>query len=424
MGDIDQANAIKAILDVVEKLNGVDHYVPAEVPDAPLTGAKVMVFTKTLFEKVVAVPEAQMGKAKALDQTEVFILACVNYEYLHAATHPMAAEVAVLRALIASRGVLVKPLPEAAKIGMEVYAAHTKRPEILIVASPGEIGFDKDHKITRIGAVFQPVVNAIRAADNEDYIKMATLLPMFAAIEFQKTNHHYIDDDFYKESYKRHFKSAQLLALEPKWNKASIIYDAVHWMGPYNMEVYKNNLCSDARGYVPRGIVVKSNPAPAGTALCRTQIAIWKAIGVYPGGQELINIYAGHLKAMTSLAEDINKDRLAYHVYAPLFNKASLLDAPQTVERMSSCASLAAIAQAFIETIAKGTDLARARALKKHADQNIALFKIASAVFKGTLRKVEREATVHALISVIKGDRQPITAQIEAAPIVEEPPNV
>jgi hypothetical protein len=421
MADIVTTGAIKEVLDVLEKLNGVDHYVPAEVPDTPLTGRRSMVFPMAVFEKCSKVAENEVGKRKLLDPQDLLSLAAVNYEMLKADNHPFPAEVAVLRSLIASRGFQITVGGTLPKLGDSVKAIHTKREEILIVAPSAELAYDKDKVLSRIGASLKPVVDVLKATDNEDYTKMATLLPIFAAIEFQKTNHHYIDDDFYKESYKRHFKSAQLLTLESKWNKASIIYDSVHWLGPFNMESYKQNLVADKKGYVPRGIVLKASPAPAGTALCRTQLAIWKAISVYPGGQELVNIYAPHIEAMNSLAVDISKKRLSYHVYSSLFNLPNLLDDPKTTERMQSCAQLAAIAQAFIETIAKGTDLARARALKKHAEQNIALFKIASAVFKGTLRKVEREATVQSLVAVIRGEPSPKLAALPAPePVVVE----
>jgi hypothetical protein len=400
----ESAVAIQTLFTAIDKLNGIEHYVPAEVPDTPLSDWKVFAIPPKILAKVVNVRPEDIGKQKLLTSTEVFVVAAANYEALVAHNHPHAAEVAVLRSLIASRGFAVTPKAPAGSWvnGDLVFAAFTKRAEIRVVAAPAEIGIDEKGDLAKVGAPLRALVEAFEAADNEDFVKMATLLPIFASIEFQKTNHHYIDDEFYRESYKRHFKSAQLQSLTEKWNKASIIYDATHWLGPMNMEQYKNNLVSDKKGYVPRGISIKSKPAPAGTALCRTQLAVWKAIAVYPGGSELVNFYSAQLEAMNALAKDIENDRLSYHVFAPLFNKVSLLEDPKTVDRMTACSQLAAVAQAFIETVAKGTDLARARALKKHADQNIALFKIATAVFKGTLRKVEREATVSALVRAVE----------------------
>jgi hypothetical protein len=394
--------AIAELMGTLTKLNGVDQYVPALMPDTALVGDKAMHIPVSLFTKVHVQDVTKIGTSSLLSSVEVFHVASVNFDSLVKANHPHAAEVSVLRALIASRGFSVEANP--IKDGDLITAKFCKKPEIVAVKDNKKIGLNEAGIITRIDAVYLPLVNRLKDADNEDFTKMVALLPTFAAIEFQKTNHHYVDDEFYKETYARHFKSAQLKELEPKWNRISIIYDAVHWLGPWNMEHYKENLRSNPSGLLPRGIAIKSRPAPAGTALCRTQVAVWKAIAVYPGGQQLINMYGSHIAKMNALADAIDKDRLSYHVYASLFNKLSKLELPETIDAMSACGQLAAIAQAFIDTVAKGTDLARARALRKHAEQNIALFKLASAAFKGTLRKIEKEATVSAIINVLKAD--------------------
>jgi len=411
MTDITDPNAIATLFASIDELNGVDKYVPAEVPDTPLSGGKMMHIPIVQMNKLHKTLAANVGVAHPLAAYDILEIASANFEHLRAEGHQYAAEVSVLRALIAARGFVVNETDVALKDGVKLSGIYTKRAEIMIVGSTKKLTVAEQEKgvfvVTKIDASLKPLSDLLLGEGKDDLVKLASLLPTFAAIEFQKTNHHYVDDDFYRESYKRHFKSAQLLALNDKWNKASIIYDAVHWLGPMNMEWWKQNLSADPRGLLPRGIVIKARPAPAGTALCRTQIAVWKAIAVYPGGQELIDFYADYLKKMNELAAWIEEDRLAFHVYARLFNKTSRLEDKEVVDHMSACGQLAAVAQAFIETIARGTDLARARALKKHAEQNIALFKIASAVFKGTMRKVEREGTMHALIRAIRGAPEP-----------------
>jgi hypothetical protein len=101
-------------------------------------------------------------------------------------------------------------------------------------------------------------------------------------------------------------------------------------------------------------------------------------------------------------AEDaIRADRLAHHVYCALFGKVSKLEDGPIVEGAKAAVRLAAIAQGFINTVAQKTDLARARALKKHADNNVALLQIASAGFAGTLRRIKKEANTVSLSEAI-----------------------
>jgi len=406
---------IESINSTLEKLNGIENYVPALMPDAPLVANRMMMIPINVVSMISLSNEADLGVKSNLKTGPLLAVIAVNYAALLEDKHPNALEVAVLRGLIASRGVLFDG-PAPTKLG-KAFARYTKREEIFIVNRPDGLDWDNKGNVTKLDPKYHPITDAFGVTITDDFTKMTTLLPIFAAIEFQKTNHHYIDNDYYKTSYGKHFKSAQLADLESRWNRASIIYDAVHWMGPYAMEVYKSNLVNSKKGLVPRGIVIKSNPAPAGTALCRTQIAVWRAIGVYPGGSELVNYYEAHIRKMNALSVAIDKDRLSYHVYAGLYNKLSKLETEIVSDTMASCGQLAAIAQAFIETVARGTDLARAKALKKHADQNIALFRMAQAAFRGTLRKIEREQTFSAVLAALKKDeRKALPSTTKEAP--------
>jgi hypothetical protein len=394
MATINDAVALKSLQDAIDKLNGVEAYVPAEMPDEPLVGAKTMLIPISLVKAVFTDDARRIGVTNNLESSHVILVAAVNYDALLAIQHPFALEVSILRALILSRSLSIKEFANVAGLAENDYvtALFCKRAEMRIVADPADIEIDGGNKLTKLPIRYRPILDALVNPTSSDYPKMVGLLPIFAAIEFQKTNHHYIDNDFYKESYRRHFKSAQLEALNAKFNKALVIYDAVHWLGPMNMEHWKNNLVSDKRGLVSRGILLKITPAPAGTALCKTQLAIWRAISVYPGTAGLMDMYSAQLKTMNDLSEDIDKDRLSYHVFASLYNKNSELETKVTRDRMIACAQMAAVAQAFITTVAQGTDMARAQALRKHAEANVALFKMAQAAFNGTLRRATREA--------------------------------
>jgi hypothetical protein len=417
------ANAIKNLFLAIENLNGIEHYVPSETPDEPLTDRKMMLVPKHLIETTITKMPKEVGLEKRLTDEAIFLVACVNYEELLKIQHPHALEVAILRSLILSRSFEASAVPAQLDEGMLITAKYCKRAEIRLVANPSGIKFSTDGEITEIDAKFVPLLNAFAANDAADYVKMTSLLPIFAGIEFQKTNHHYIANDFYKESYKRHFKSAQIESLSGKFNSVDLIYDSVHWLGPENMNNWMVNLSEAPVGYIPLGIMKKIAPAPAGTALCKTQLAIWRAISVYPGSSGLFHHYATQLSDMQKLSDAIDKDRLSYHVYANLFGKVSKLEDKETTDWMISCSQMAAIAQAFINTVARNTDMARAQALKKHADQNVALFRIAEAAFRGTLRKAERDAATGTVSEAITPQSKLVPArvpQILPAELTEE----
>lgn len=397
---------IGALVDAIGNLNGLDAYIPAEVPDEPLSGNLKMILPPTTAERIrqANLADNAVGVTMSLSKAEVLVVACMNFDTLTVAQNPHAAEIACLRALIASRGFKFEANTAAINGAVAVKALLSKRSEISVSAIPGTITWDgvAGNAPTAIDARYQPIATMLAGEKMKDLLKLTVLLPVFAAIEFQKTNHHYIDNDRYKTSYEKHFKSAQAIDLAPSWNRANIVYNAVHWLGPLNMELWKQNLSGGGQGRLPQGIKIKCHPNPAGTALCFTQLAIWRAIEVFPGGAEIAEFYANKLKSMKTLAETISKDRLSYHVFATLFGKQCLLYTDQVTAAMQDCASLAAVAQAFIETVAKDTDLARAVALKKHSDQNIALFKIAASVFKGTLKTVEKSGSIKVLLEILK----------------------
>lgn len=387
--------ADKGLTQMFTDLNGLDSYIPSAVADEPLAHNKMCVIPDGLI-KALNDPDLQTIGTQARVNSEAMVcIAIVNYGYLKAGGHPDALTVSCVRGLVVSRGIqLASEVPD---VSGRLIARACKVPEYLVQSAAG-----LDADILDAGSsTRKEVIDAFAAFGESEYSKLALLLPVMASLQFIKTNHHYPGGPEAKEAYKRHFKSCLLDTLEAKYNRPSVIYDAVHFLGPFTMNQIKVNLAISGRGFVPRGLRLKLKATPAGTAIVKTQLAVWQSIDAFPGGKEITAYYADDLEDMRALATTIEEDPLAFHVYSSLFEKEGRLETEETVEGMAAASKLAAVAQGFIDTVAKDTDLASAKALKKHAQMNITLYKIATAGFKGSMRRINREAMSAPLIEVI-----------------------
>jgi len=354
--------------------------------------------------------------SELFDQADLVHTAVLNYISLKSMQHPEAVKVAWIRAYIASRGVSFvgehKDIEnhtkyggkELAEAGWDMYTKYSHHSETLVKSSSNLVRINEQGVIMEYNEQITELINFTQTEEFEAIPILAVVLPIMASIQFQKTNHHYIQNDDYKNAYERHFRSAQISSLEKSYNKASIIYDSVHWMGPYMMiQWIQNNLKAQN---VPRGLLLKANPPPAGTAIVFTQLAVWDQISVYPGTEDLVKAYDGYLKEMRHFANDVRTSRLSYHVYAPLFGLKGLLDATLTEKGMIAASQLAAIAQAFIDSVAKDSDISKAKALLKRAQQNMALYRVAKEAFAGSLVQIRKQARIGAvsdtLVPVVK----------------------
>lgn len=379
---------VKKLFDTISLLNGIDKYVPSDVPDTPLSGDRMMIIPKFLDRKCFVLGDNDVGMQSLLNPNELFFVAAENYLSLVAAKHPHPIIVAILRAFLLSRGFLGRLATDPNLI----VANFARRAEIKVVKPTTKITLDDKFEIVDIDRELIPLHEYFMSDIMEDIPILVSLLPVFAAIQFQKTNHHYIDNADYSDAYFKHFKSAMQEPLAQKYNKVSIIYDAVHWLGPYNMECFKENLLKSPSGLLPRGIMLKAHSAPAGSALILTQRAVWNAIGAFPGTEELIRSYTPQLTLVNEMAETIMQNRLAYHVFSKLFNVPSELESKAFKDAILCASQLAAIGQAFLDSIAVGSDLAKAKALRKHSEQNLGLYNIAKSAFDGAMIKARKEA--------------------------------
>jgi hypothetical protein len=411
------------ISQMLADLNGIDAYIPAEVADEPLAANVAMFLTPYAYGNFVVDSNEEVYTIKKAPTKEIIDLAVVNFVELNtnAAGKSLIPELAILRALIASRGFLLSGGEVKFEVNKPVYAPHTKRPEIYLKSPSTAIKYDQTGKIASYDPILQPLITAFSKVN--ELAMLATLLPVFAAIQFQKTNHHYVDNAEYREAYKRHFKSAMISNLNDTYNNAFFIYHAIHWLGPFTMQIIIENLHAAGLKYLPRGIMLKLNPTPAGTALIKSQIAVWNAISTFPAASPLFALYTNQIGLLYELDNEINGDRLSYHVYATMYGKTCKLDNKEFLDKVNSVAGLAAIAQAFLTTVAKDSDLAGIKALKKHSDANIGLFRLAEAAFKGAMKQLSKETLMSAVTTgVTKKYSEESIKQITDKPETEQTP--
>jgi len=370
------------------QLNGINSYVPSEVPDELLRGDKRMFVPTEIVAAIMAPDEASIARGDVLSNVEKARVALLNFRRLKASgvDSKDARKISWLRA-----GILTRTLGLTLK-NENLFPTHSKRSEIVVVRNFVESPIDANGAIDNtIDDVTELFVDDFSAGD---MASLCTLLPIFASIQFKKTNHHFVDSEDYKAAYRRHFSSALIEPLANDWALAKIIYAGVHWMGPFNMDMWCSAGLEKHAKYLPRGIKLKLNIFPAGTAVIGTQLAVWNAIYSFPGTHPLFEMYKPQIDLLRKLAGDIKSDPLSYHVFAQLFGKVSKLDTPEFQDDMNKVVSLAAVAQAFIESIAQGTDLAKAKALKKHAEANIGVFTVAKAAFRGELKIMTKEGRI------------------------------
>jgi len=257
---------------------------------------------------------------------------------------------------------------------------------------------------------------ALAADVPADIQKMVKYLPILAHMAFVKFGHHYIDNDYFRESYKKQFTSLQLTQLEATWNHADIIYNAVHWMGPYTMRKWCEKL--RATGKMPRPLEIKFPLIPAGTALIASTVAVLKAAGALPGFSTYYDTMAIPWKACLDAVAAIKASPYQYHVRADLFGEISKEPELNVVKELAS--QLAPCAQAFINKYAAQTDLARIKAIKKYADNAIGLTKRFEAIFTGAAAQARAESRVKPLALLLAATPPPTAVRAAAVEIAED----
>jgi len=436
-------NIDQAIVSAIRDLNGAIDYDEKEIVDEDVSELSTLI----LYGQERFIVDKDEDVATTKDSHSMHHLALLYLNYIHLKTNGMTADKAMMVAavrvsILASGGYY--PDDQNPSI-----AQHCYKPEIRIIAEPRGLFIsaarEDDTKEQRTTEGDKPadtsstatttsttttretsVITGMRVASTEsDFLtrynaldhtvvkRMAKYLPIMGHMAFTKFGHHYVNTPYFKTSYEKQFRSLQLATIEPVWNQCDIIYNAIHWMGPYTMKLWCQNLLE--KKLMPRALAIKFPLIPAGTALIASTVAVLRAAGSIPGFDAFYKVYSKEWTVLNETVAKIKKDPYAHHVRYDLFDENDL---ESTLgEAKASAAVLAPAAQAFINKFAQGTDLARIQAIRKHAESNIGLLRRYEAIFAGNATQTRGEARTRPLRELILGTP---TAMPSVAPTVDE----
>lgn len=436
----------KAIQDAVESVNGSATFDEKEIVDEVVTATTRMILPAG-HAFYVEKPE-QIGSSQHLTWQQTLATMFMNYDMLqnNGVAREKAIMISAIRAsLIANGAYLVNPKDPQVPYGCyraeifrmdppdfvrEWLEGHKVKRDVKRTTKtdvPKDAPTKTDEKIPevkaepRIDHEYMTIpkdnshfIDMLSRIDWEEVKKLTKYLPIFGHLAFTKFEHHYISNEYFKESYAKLFKSLKLSTLEAKWNHADIIYPSIHWMGPFAMRQWCINLKTADK--MPRPLAMRFPIAPAGTALITSTVAVLKAAGALPGFNAFYDVYAKQWGLITSAVDRIKQNPYAYHTRADLFDERSM---EATLEEAKlAAAQLAPAAQAFINRFAQNTDLARIKAIQKHAEANIGLLKRYEAIFTGNATQARLDARTRPIRELLMGTKEAMTEQ--RGPIVEE----
>jgi len=422
MTTVDLTNQIQAAIDAI---NGAATFDEKEIIDETIVETTYLILPNTGSYNAPDV--ASITKRRQMPMTATITIVYMNYVHLVAngVAKDKAIKISLTRAGIVANGGYLPDDNDDTK------AAHTYRPEIRFLKDPNVVapatvtfhdsdGNDKtmtfspdlitklkddkvEYTISGLSLVLPPehadFPSLMNAVPKETLTKMIKYLPILAHMAFVKFEHHYIDNAYFKESYAKQFKSLKMFGEEASWNHADVIYPSVHWMGPYVMRKWCENLIND--DLMPRPLAIKFPLIPAGTALICSTVAVLRAAGAIPGFNAFYEVYDRQWALMSQAVHDIKLTPYKFHTRADLFDEESAEAALNPAK--DAAAQLAPAAQAFINRYAQGTDLARIQAIKKHAQNNLGLLRRYEAIFAGNAVQARTAARVKPMRELIEG---------------------
>jgi len=263
---------------------------------------------------------------------------------------------------------------------------------------------------------YNDIMTLFATLNSEEVSRMVKYLPIMAHMAFTKFEHHYINNQYFQESYAKHFRALKLDGAAVTWNHADIIYPAVHWMGPHTMMVWSMNLLEN--DLMPRALSIKFPLIPAGTALISSSQAVINAASALPGFKFFFEAYEDQWSTVQEALARIKEKPYAYHTRSDLFGLPSL--EATLADAKLAAAQLAPIAQAFINKYAQGTDLARIQAIKKHAEANLGLLRRFEMIFVGNAAQARLAAKTQSLQKLLSDVAEPAAVKVPKVTGVEE----
>lgn len=432
----------QAILDSLKELNGSIDYDESAVVDEELRDINKLIIPDYDADDVSISSDAEVAVKVGFSDDTILRIIYLNFLHLthHGMTQDMAIKVAAIRAGIVVSGGYY-PSGENKRLSI-----HCKQEEIEIQAMPtGTTIFPEkicmqpeevpkvfegwsQGKQDQLEGENKPIIvqgvtvkgpaslatflDLYKALDIKIVKKMVKYLPVMGHMAFTKFGHHYVSNSYFQESYRKQFRSLQLMNAEPIWNTPDLVYNAIHWMGPYVARQWCRNLISTSK--MPRPLLLKFPLSPAGAALVTSTVAVLRAAGAIPGFDAFFELYKKEWSLLVETVALIKKNPYVYHVRADLFDETSL--EAKLTEAKEAAAVLAPCAQAFINKFSAGTDLARIQAIKKYAHANIGLMRRYEAIFAGNAYQTRSEARKKHLRQLIMGAARPEVTE----PLIEE----
>lgn len=216
----------------------------------------------------------------------------------------------------------------------------------------------------------------------------AFLIPFMAEQVFRTTGHHYLTGaaDEYERKYQAMCNACLVPDMTRSLRASELWHWAMHWVSPRVAREALVALSGTPR--LPNAIAIRANAAPAGTAIITTTDAVilamescnWAKEVKEHGGYDFDLIHA----TTKAIKADVTRYHNTYFAYGATQLTAD--EADTLAKAVSEAQKFAPIAQGFIDAMYSDSSLARAKALRKHADGAPGLYRRAVRVFRNLSR--------------------------------------
>jgi hypothetical protein len=216
----------------------------------------------------------------------------------------------------------------------------------------------------------------------------AFLLPLASEHVFRVFGHHYLDSESatYEAKYEQVLKGCLATAVTSYLPKATLYHHALHWVSPRRVyEVLQAQITTDR---IPESIKTKFSAAPAGTAIITTTDAVLKSMQAAAMYDRLKAASKLDLDAIRNMTATIKANPVKYHKVPHAYGLPPLSATEQAeVERIRTIAAqIAPVTQGYIDAMFHEAPLGKARALKKHSDENPTQKKRSARYFKNVAK--------------------------------------
>lgn len=342
-----------------------------------------LVLPESIVEKMKSIRDDEIGTAHTLEELEWFDIIHLNalsisngVAYEDVKKHHWI--MAMIRANCVKYGLAA--LDEDGKI------RGTTISEVRILPNPG---VDYDELFTHI-APFEKLIDDINI--------YALYAPIMANHMRMKTGHAYADDS-YDAIYSKLISACMINDLTVNVQCKYLFYNTIHWIGFKNIRYLFGNL--ETANALPAALILRKDTPPIGTALIGTSRVVIDHItraGAFP---EISKLFATDIANVRRADDDIKRDVYAYAInYKQYGYNVNMRDNSMFKDAVISARNIACICQSYLDTINKGTNIAKAKVLKGPAEDNIFLRRQLVQYFKKISEKLGDQKTLKEIIQL------------------------